>query len=95
MHPLDCLFCQREVVDTICLLKELLGLFGWPLRLPLAVMLDQRNTRMAAFVLFPDQDGVTLAGDEHIFVIVHLDPILGKNGDVAVVSQLAYAEEQH
>ena len=49
-------------------------------------MLDQPIRITAALVPLADRDGITLACDEYILVLLDRDTILGEHGNVAVVS---------
>jgi len=51
----------------------------------LATVLGERDTIPTVVVADPYEDGLTLASDEYIALLVDGDTILGKDGDGAII----------
>ena len=83
MHPLDSLFGGWEIIDTVCLHECSPYLLRRTSRLPVPVMLVERDTVTPTCIACPNEDGGTLARDEDIVFLVNRNIIFGENGDGA------------
>ena len=79
VHPLDALFSGGKVVDTVCLAEDSVCLFGRGPGLPLPAVLNEQYAVAAVFVANPNEEWLTVAGDEHIGFFVDGGTILGED----------------
>ena len=93
MHPFDCFFRGGQVIHAVGLLEILFGPLCGLARLPLATILDQRDTVSAALIPFSYEDSFTFACDEDVLFLENRYSIFGEHGDVAVVRYFANAQE--
>ena len=93
MHLLDCLFSGREIVYAFGTAKDVAFLLRWGPRLPIAFVLDEWDSAPTVFVAFSNEEGFTLASDEHILFFVDGDTRLGEDGNGAIITSLANTHE--
>jgi len=94
MHPFDGLFSGREIVDTVGLAEDVLGLFGRRTGLPSASSLDKRYPIPPIGIPGPYEDRFAFARDEDISFVVYCDPIFCEDGNGAGIGRFAYAHER-
>ena len=75
-------------------MKDSFSLFGWLARLPLAFVLCEWDAIPAVLVTHADENGLTLASDEHIFFFVHCHTFLRENGNSSIVRDFTHTHER-
>ena len=93
VHPFYCFFCCRQVVDAVGLLEKLLEFLAWFMRLPLCSCMHQRYVVAATLIPFSDENWFVSAGDKNICVLVDLQLLISKDGDVAIIGRLINAHQ--
>jgi hypothetical protein len=93
MHPLDGLFGGWQIIDTVGLQECSPCFCGRALRLPVSVMLLERDTIAATLITCPNEDWCTLARDKDIVFVIHLNIIFGENGDGAGIRRVPHTHE--
>ena len=61
---------------------------------PLSLLLDQWYLIVPLLISYVNEDGGALASYEHVFFLVDNDTILGEDGCVAIVIDLAHTHER-
>jgi hypothetical protein len=94
MHPTDGLFYRGEVIHAVGLLQGLVDTGSWGARLPLAALLDERNAVASLVIPDPNENGLTLACDEYVGLMMNRDTISCENGDSVVIREPANTEQR-
>jgi hypothetical protein len=93
VYPSDGLFGGWEVVYTVGVAEGLSCLLGRVPRLPSSFVLGEWDAVASMCVAGANEEGFTLASDEHVGVFVDGDTGLSEDGDGAVITGFTNAHE--